>query len=670
MKNQFAYILVVIILFSVGRAYGQGGCATLTVTSNVPSGDIYIPCDTSKTINIDFSASMNINFPVNETEVYTVNTIPYSPYPWVGANSFVVTSDDIWSPAYPIPFKFCFFDQSYDQFVIGSNGQISFNTARANQGNAWATSGIVAPNNNPDMNNTIMGTYHDILFTSSNGATCTWDTIGVAPCRKLIINWIAPMFSCTNMIDSQQVVLNELTNTIDVNLANKPLCAGWNGGVGHQGIQNDLGTIAHMVPGRNGTAYGPLNNDSWQFAPAGTPYQFGTTYTWRNVTTGSVIGTGSNITISAPFPPGVVCIASIYGGCNSDTTFARDTTLFIQGKVEAEFDVIDDSICLGDPIVISNLSTINNVILPAPNLLINTWDYGDGTVLVDNNALHTHTYAQGGLYTIQLSILDTILGCVDTIRKNVFVEQTPYIEMVASPTTVCLGEPVYFTDSSAPHTVSTTYDFDDGNVLLNNKNPTHTFEQAGVYNVSFSGQYLICPDPEIIVPVTVTANPIVNLGPDTAYCPNLTEPIVLRDVLNPAQILQWSDGSVGPSLTANTFGRYWATANNGNCSSTDSVWVQRDCYLNIPNSFSPNADGSNDYFMPRQILSSGLKEFSMKILNRWGEVIFETDRIDGRGWDGRYGGKDQPVGVYVYLVEARWINNFKNSFKGNVTLFR
>ena len=97
---------------------------------------------------------------------------------------------------------------------------------------------------------------------------------------------------------------------------------------------------------------------------------------------------------------------------------------------------------------------------------------------------------------------------------------------------------------------------------------------------------------------------------------------------------------------------------------------KRDCYLNIPNSFSPNADGRNDYFIPRQLLSAGLKEFSMKIFNRWGELIFETDKLDGRGWDGKYGGDAQPVGVYVYLIEAQWNNNYRNSFKGNITLLR
>jgi gliding motility-associated-like protein len=98
--------------------------------------------------------------------------------------------------------------------------------------------------------------------------------------------------------------------------------------------------------------------------------------------------------------------------------------------------------------------------------------------------------------------------------------------------------------------------------------------------------------------------------------------------------------------------------------------VARDCYLNIPNAFSPNGDGLNDYFIPREILSSGVKTFRMNIYNRWGENIFTTEQIDGRGWDGKFNGKLQNMGVYVYLIDVEFINKVKKTYKGNVTLMR
>ncbi len=651
----------------------QSQCATLAVNSTSPP---ILPCDTSKTVDIDFLANININFPVNATDVYTVNPIPYNPLPWVGTNSVLNNTDDQWSQVVPLPFSFCFFGNTYNSYVIGSNGRISFDTTLAGTFDAWQTSTplITAPNATQNtMNNTIMAPYHDTdPGVSGVNTQITWDTFGVAPCRVMVINWTTlPMFSCNNLIDSQQIVLYELSNVIDINIANKPLCAGWNGGLALQGIQNSTGTVAYTVPGRNNTVW-TANDDSYRFEPAGAPYVFATQYTWRDVTTGNILGNGPSLKLTPPYPMGVVVEAAITGGCNSDVSTARDTSLFIQGEVDAQFDVIEDSICLGEPIILSNTSTVNNSPFPAPNLLINTWDFGDGTILDDNNPVVSYSYTQGGVYTIQLSIVDTVLGCRDTIEKTVFVEATPYIEMTASPTTICLGDQVIFVDSSAPHTVSTTYDFDDGNVLLNEHNPKHTFERLGNYNVSFSGEYLICDDPEIIVPIQVNDYPQVNLGEDRTFCPGQDSIVRLLNIANPGQILTWSTGEQEPFITvnANETGRYWASAETQGCESVDSVWVKRDCYLNIPNSFTPNGDGRNDYFLPRQLLSSGLIGFSMKIMNRWGEVIFQTDKVDGRGWDGKLGGNQQSIGVYVYQIEATWKNGFSNSFTGNVTLVR
>jgi gliding motility-associated-like protein len=60
----------------------------------------------------------------------------------------------------------------------------------------------------------------------------------------------------------------------------------------------------------------------------------------------------------------------------------------------------------------------------------------------------------------------------------------------------------------------------------------------------------------------------------------------------------------------------------------------------------------------------------MQIYNRWGEKIFETSSLEGRGWDGRYNGVPQPMGVFVYTIEAEFVNKLKKSIKGNVTLVR
>ncbi len=60
----------------------------------------------------------------------------------------------------------------------------------------------------------------------------------------------------------------------------------------------------------------------------------------------------------------------------------------------------------------------------------------------------------------------------------------------------------------------------------------------------------------------------------------------------------------------------------------------------------------------------------MQVFNRWGQVIFETDKTDGRGWDGRFNGSPQPGGVYVYLIDVEINGSIKERYEGNVTLLR
>jgi len=106
------------------------------------------------------------------------------------------------------------------------------------------------------------------------------------------------------------------------------------------------------------------------------------------------------------------------------------------------------------------------------------------------------------------------------------------------------------------------------------------------------------------------------------------------------------------------------------CEASDTLSVSNSCYLDIPNVFTPNGDGLNDYFLPRNLLAKGLATFKMDIYNRWGELIFETTNTDGRGWDGRFNNTPQPEGVFVYVIDATFIDGEKEHHTGNVTLLR
>jgi len=60
----------------------------------------------------------------------------------------------------------------------------------------------------------------------------------------------------------------------------------------------------------------------------------------------------------------------------------------------------------------------------------------------------------------------------------------------------------------------------------------------------------------------------------------------------------------------------------------------------------------------------------MEIYNRWGQLVFETTSLDGAGWDGKFNGTEQPEGVFVYSIDAKFKDGQKEHHNGNVTLLR
>jgi len=87
----------------------------------------------------------------------------------------------------------------------------------------------------------------------------------------------------------------------------------------------------------------------------------------------------------------------------------------------------------------------------------------------------------------------------------------------------------------------------------------------------------------------------------------------------------------------------------------------------FPTAFSPNNDGHNDVFKPALLGIVSVKDFI--VYNRWGEKIFESN-VMGIGWDGTFKAATQPVGAYVYYIEAVDVFGNTISRKGVVSLVR
>jgi gliding motility-associated-like protein len=89
----------------------------------------------------------------------------------------------------------------------------------------------------------------------------------------------------------------------------------------------------------------------------------------------------------------------------------------------------------------------------------------------------------------------------------------------------------------------------------------------------------------------------------------------------------------------------------------------------IPNLFTPNGDGRNDFF-EFYGNKAAIKKANIMIFNRIGEKVYDSDSIDFK-WDGSHLGNIQEPGVYVYVMKLVFMDDHvKNDFKGSVTILK
>lgn len=96
-------------------------------------------------------------------------------------------------------------------------------------------------------------------------------------------------------------------------------------------------------------------------------------------------------------------------------------------------------------------------------------------------------------------------------------------------------------------------------------------------------------------------------------------------------------------------------------------------FVKVPNAFTPNNDGRNDFFnyvVPNNVDLEVVEVLRFQVFNRWGQLVYDNEAPED-GWDGRINGKEAPEAVYAYNMEVRTnACEATAKLKGNVTLLR
>ncbi|MCD6011214.1 MAG: domain containing protein [Flavipsychrobacter sp.] len=361
------------------------------------------------------------------------------------------------------------------------------------------------------------------------------------------------------------------------------------------------------------------------------------------------------------YSPGTFDIKLIITNTRCYDSITKSITL--NNLINAGFNAVPDSfICQGESVALTNTSLGVDMRY--------VWLFGDGATATTLNA--SHIYPNTGKYNVKLAVTNYV-PCFDTATRLLEVDSISVISMKATDSVICKATGITFTGIYTDIGLrSVIWHFGDGDSIRNVNPISHMFDGAGIYTVTVAADYRACPDTSASRRFVVYGSPGLYIGTDTSICKGSVA-IRLGDYKNindPDARWRWSTGQTTAEINVVEPGVYYATVYINGCQSTDTVEVFNDCYINLPNAFTPNGDGMNDYFFPRELLTRGLTTFRMDIYNRWGELIFTTESLDGRGWDGSYNGQMQPQGVFIYVLHATFKDGQRFDHKGNVTLLK
>ncbi len=365
----------------------------------------------------------------------------------------------------------------------------------------------------------------------------------------------------------------------------------------------------------------------------------------------------------------------IFSNTSSPLVFPKNTTKYVVS--------LDEKGCIATDSVIVNVLDNISIVLPSDTTICKMDSFQMTPV---SEALQYKWYPNTGLSNsfIKNPIVSTVndtryqvtanLGkCQATTSINVKIVPYPQV-IVGNDTTICYGSFAQLHGiveaSSFAWTPAAT--LQNANTLSPLANPGQTTAyMLKAYDT------IGCPKP-LTDTVVVNVLPHINAfaGNDTMIVAG--QPLQLyatggnvyvwspntglsnNVIANPVATL---DASIG-SMT------YIVRVGNGACFSNDSINVKvfkTGADIFVPSAFTPDGDGKNDVLKPVLVGIKNLENF--KVYNRWGQLVYSTDR-PGQGWDGTINGIPQQMATFVYIARGTSYLDKKITRKGTVILIR
>ena len=385
-------------------------------------------------------------------------------------------------------------------------------------------------------------------------------------------------------------------------------------------------------------------------------------YSWDNG-----LGVGQNQSPSPITTTTYIVTGTDVNGCqNTDNVVV--TVIICGNSPIANFSSSDSSICINDCISFTDLSS------GSPT----SWSwyfFGSSTPTSSQQNPTNICYPTSGSFDVALVVSNANGQDSIFLTNFITVNALPNVVANTSNTSICAGDSIVLTGSGA-----TSYSWDNGVTNGVSFIPTATT----LYTVTGTDLNGCQNTNNVTVTVNSCAAPTTNFN-SSNNTPCIGSCITFND-LSAGTPTSWawsfingtptSSTNQNPTICYDSIGTFDVQLIVSNSFGTDTLLIsnyitvdsciQQEPIFIIPNVFSPNNDGNNDLFF---VESFGLETLSMKIYNRWGEKLFESNQLDA-AWDGRTeSGTICSEGTYFYIISIT-ISEKKEVYKGTLSLLR
>jgi gliding motility-associated-like protein len=375
----------------------------------------------------------------------------------------------------------------------------------------------------------------------------------------------------------------------------------------------------------------------------------GATYEWYD--SSGMFSTNSNVTVSS----GEYWVTATSFGCPivSDTIIVNSQAA--------------PTVSLGNDYIIACNAIINI------NPIVNGGS-GDYSYLWNNNSTDSTLNVGGGNFSIKVT--DNLTNCfaLDTI---IITEQSQPNTILSGGGSICEDGTTVEIDFVFDGILPWDLEFYNGldtiirNNLTNN-NYSYVTNQEGNYQI-----ISVIDNNNCVSNISGSASVVLNQMPEASI--NIKEFILYigdtlyLELLNSYSTYQWynqNDELISNNPILNVFeqGEYYVFVIDENgCSDYSNstvVNVVPRSEIFVPNSFTPNSDKHNELFI---IHGQNIKSFSLKIFDRWGDLLFESNDIN-KYWDGFYLGKKVEQNKYMYQIDIVGEDNIPFSKSGIINV--